>query len=212
MIGKRKAIEDNFAGALTPSDEVSVADFHTFWYVPCHYQSLHGTKHIHRNSNQNDHISYDDAVRLVSSGMGEDFDEINPVLSYEGFCKILNDSHNDGFDVHKQDRYQDTSQPLSHYFMASSHNTYLEGDQLRSASSVNRYINDLCKGCRCVELDCWDGETEPVIYHGLTLTTKVLFRGETTFKFDTISNKHYIQMLSMLWLSLISVCLLFLLS
>lgn len=25
----------------------------------------------------------------------------------------------------------------------------------RSASSVNRYINDLISGCRCVELDCW---------------------------------------------------------
>ena len=24
-----------------------------------------------------------------------------------------------------------------------------------SPSSVNRYINDLVSGCRCVELDCW---------------------------------------------------------
>lgn len=39
-----------------------------------------------------------------------------------------------------------------------------------------RYINDLCKGCRCVELDCWDGdEGEPVIYHGYTLTGRIRF-------------------------------------
>lgn len=33
------------------------------------------------------------------------------------------------------------------------------------------------KSCRCVELDSWDGPNgEPVIYHGYTLTSKILFR------------------------------------
>lgn len=39
------------------------------------------------------------------------------------------------------------------------------------------YIQAIRRGCRCVELDCWDGPGgEPVIYHGHTLTSKISFR------------------------------------
>jgi len=98
-------------------------------------------------------------------------------LSYTTFVHFLSSSGNTLFDPAANDVYMDMTQPLSHYYVASSHNTYLEGDQLRSKSSVHRYIDDLHRGCRCVELDCWDGDGgEPVIYHGHTLTSKILFR------------------------------------
>ncbi|XP_062258933.1 1-phosphatidylinositol 4,5-bisphosphate phosphodiesterase delta-4-like [Platichthys flesus] len=98
-------------------------------------------------------------------------------MSLDGFQMYLCSQEGSIFNPEHQGLYQDMSQPLSHYFISSSHNTYLLENQLRGNSSLEAYIQALKRGCRCVELDSWDGsDGEPVVYHGHTLTSKILFR------------------------------------
>ncbi|PVU95638.1 hypothetical protein BB561_001691 [Smittium simulii] len=97
---------------------------------------------------------------------------VNGLLSY---LKSANNSIIHGTEIQKEIPNMDM--PITQYFISSSHNTYLTGDQLIGESSVEGYIRALREGCRCLELDCWDGPLdEPVICHGRTLTTRISFK------------------------------------
>ncbi|XP_032437521.1 1-phosphatidylinositol 4,5-bisphosphate phosphodiesterase zeta-1-like [Xiphophorus hellerii] len=98
-------------------------------------------------------------------------------MTFEGFLRYMESKDCCVFNRTHKTVYQDMDQPLTSYFISSSHNTYLTGDQLVGKSHLDAYVSALRKGCRCLEIDCWDGpDTEPVVYHGYTLTTKILFK------------------------------------
>lgn len=103
--------------------------------------------------------------------------ETNPhrkVLTLQRFQNFLTSNFNTALTPNKGDVSLD--RPLNEYFISSSHNTYLLGRQVAGASSVEGYIQALIRGCRCIEIDCWDGEGgRPIVTHGRTMTTKVSF-------------------------------------
>nr|XP_008010552.2 1-phosphatidylinositol 4,5-bisphosphate phosphodiesterase delta-3 isoform X1 [Chlorocebus sabaeus] len=99
------------------------------------------------------------------------------LMTLDGFMMYLLSLEGAALDTTHTCVFQDMNQPLAHYFISSSHNTYLTDSQIGGPSSTEAYIRAFAQGCRCVELDCWEGPGgEPVIYHGHTLTSKILFR------------------------------------
>ncbi|XP_003971635.1 1-phosphatidylinositol 4,5-bisphosphate phosphodiesterase beta-4 isoform X1 [Takifugu rubripes] len=100
-------------------------------------------------------------------------------MSSDGFCRYLMSDENAPVFLDRLELYQEMDQPLAHYFISSSHNTYLTGRQFGGKSSVEMYRQVLLSGSRCVELDCWDGkgeDQEPIITHGKAMCTDILFK------------------------------------
>lgn len=95
--------------------------------------------------------------------------KIEEIIDFSTFRNIL-ESESTFYDTVSMDGYYD--QPLTSYFISSSHNTYLRGAQIADESTIESYIEVLQKGCRCVEVDVWDGENGPVVTHGV-LTTSI---------------------------------------
>uniref|UniRef100_A0AAQ5ZCM5 Phosphoinositide phospholipase C n=1 Tax=Amphiprion ocellaris TaxID=80972 RepID=A0AAQ5ZCM5_AMPOC len=121
------------------------------------------------------------AKQLIERYEPSDTAKVLNAMTFDGFLMYLGSAEGSIFNPQRRGVFQDMGQPLSHYFISSSHNTYLMEDQLRGQSSVEGYIRALNRGCRCVEVDCWDGANgEPIVYHGHTLTSKILFKDVVT--------------------------------
>lgn len=91
-------------------------------------------------------------VSLINKYELEDDLKSKNQLSLAGFVNFL--SHSEQHIMrpdHEHSVYQDMNQPMFHYFINSSHNTYLSGDQITSESSADCYRAAILNGARLVE-------------------------------------------------------------
>lgn len=125
-------------------------------------------------------VSSKDAALLIDSLKALGHSEELETISKSEFVHFLFSKYNAAYDPWATGIPTTQEFPMSHYWINTSHNTYLTGDQLQSRSSVVAYVKALHRGCKCLELDCWDGPDDknfmPVVYHGHTLTSKIDFR------------------------------------
>ncbi|XP_034556094.1 1-phosphatidylinositol 4,5-bisphosphate phosphodiesterase beta-4-like [Notolabrus celidotus] len=119
------------------------------------------------------------ATQIIDKYERDDGLKKKGLMSSDGFCRYLMSDENAPVFLDRLELYQEMDQPLAHYFISSSHNTYLTGRQFGGKSSVEMYRQALLSGSRCVELDCWDGkgeDQEPIITHGKAMCTDILFK------------------------------------
>ncbi|KAM7373015.1 hypothetical protein PAMP_007901 [Pampus punctatissimus] len=122
-------------------------------------------------------VSEESSLKLIQSHEPSEEGRQQGYLSLDGFTSYLTSAECRLFDREHDTVCQDMSQPLSHYYINSSHNTYLIEDQFRGPSDISGYIRALKMGCRCVEVDIWDGpDEEPVVCTGHTLSPPLTLR------------------------------------
>ncbi|OJJ48207.1 hypothetical protein ASPZODRAFT_30286, partial [Penicilliopsis zonata CBS 506.65] len=82
---------------------------------------------------------------------------------------------------------QDLSAPITDYYVSSSHNTYLTGNQLYSEAAASAYTHVLLNGGRCVEIDVWDGDYESSSSADLSPGDRKSFHGEKELAAKTLA-------------------------
>ena len=110
-------------------------------------------------SNNNDNIDY--------------FNE-NLSINVKELFLILNSNLTNILDFIEMNKKQNEKRPLNDYFINSTHNTYLTGDQLKSTSTSEMYGFSVLEGFRLVELDCYNGcDDDIIITHGYTFCSEI---------------------------------------
>jgi hypothetical protein len=136
------------AGGGTPSSAMrkkSLSSFSTA--VMAHLKDVYTSM-----TESNQHSDY------LSSIQGETPTEaLRTISTFEDFEKYMASPASAAMGPPKN---RDMTYPISNYFISTSHNTYLSGNQLYGEASTSAYKNVLVRGCRCLEIDVWNGDED----------------------------------------------------
>ena len=118
----------------------------------------------------------EEILTKIYSNNYDDIDYFNENLSInlKEFFLILNSNLTNILDFIEMNKKQNEKRPLNDYFINSTHNTYLTGDQLKSSSTSEMYGFSVLEGYRLVELDCYNGyDDDIIITHGYTFCSEI---------------------------------------
>ncbi|XP_067843900.1 inactive phospholipase C-like protein 1 [Heptranchias perlo] len=122
------------------------------------------------------HATEEMCLDLIRKYEPSQLGKLKGYLGIDGFTQYLVSSECNIFDPEHNKVCQDMTQPLSHYYINASHNTYLTENHVKGPSDLHGYVRALKLGCRSIELDVYNGpNSEPVVSNRNNVTTPVTF-------------------------------------
>jgi len=118
-----------------------------------------------RHFQQETNITREDVDKIIRKFEPDVRVKNNGRLGEKGFQAFLESPDQMLPDPKMKKISQDMTQPLTHYYIATSNRTGHDGQAPHSVSAQS-YMHALLKGCRCVDVPCYEGlDGQPVIYN-----------------------------------------------
>ena len=111
---------------------------------------------------------------ILSDKKSEEYFNERLSITLNEFFLLINSNITNILDFIEMNKRQNEKRPLNDYYINSTHNTYLTGDQLKSNSTPEMYGFSVLEGYRLVELDCYNGDNDDIIItHGFTFCGEI---------------------------------------